>query len=226
MEPLNKSRAVATGCFSGWDARSEPKRMVDPLREARDKADRPKNPRPFGLQPNAASASPCSSGIVGLATTFVARLASIRIGPCSAAAWDLFRGSLASSVLLAGALPLLAACVSLTADPRALIYEPSGIKVQSLKCAAAIETARRRTNGSRGNANALDPDAIRIFMWNIHKEGDAGWQEDLTRFARSNDVLLLQEVTLLDSLQEILISRVCAGSWPVRLSTRTPTSAC
>jgi hypothetical protein len=36
-------------------------------------------------------------GIVGSATTFVARLASIRIGPCSAAAWDLFRGSSAQA---------------------------------------------------------------------------------------------------------------------------------
>ena len=95
--------------------------------------------------------------------------------------------------------------MSLTADPRALIFEHGGIKVQSLNCAAAIETARSSAKtGSVGDANALDPDAIRIFMWNIHKEGDAGWQDDLTRFAKSNDVLLLQEVTLLDSLQEIL----------------------
>ena len=102
--------------------------------------------------------------------------------------------------------------MSLTADPRALIFDPAGIKVQSLKCAAAIETARSsRTNGSLGNANALDPDAIRIFMWNIHKEEDAGWQDDLTRFAQSNDVLLLQEVTLLDSLQEIL--RIAGLRW-------------
>ena len=95
--------------------------------------------------------------------------------------------------------------MSLTADPRALIFDQGGIKVQSLNCAAAIETARSSAKtGSVGDANALDPDAIRIFMWNIHKEGDAGWQDDLTRFAKSNDVLLLQEVTLLDSLQEIL----------------------
>ena len=35
--------------------------MVEPLSEARDNADRPKSPRPFGLLPNAAPASPRSS---------------------------------------------------------------------------------------------------------------------------------------------------------------------
>jgi len=34
--------------------------MVDPLREAGDKADRPNSARPFGLLPNAAPASPSS----------------------------------------------------------------------------------------------------------------------------------------------------------------------
>jgi endonuclease/exonuclease/phosphatase (EEP) superfamily protein YafD len=107
--------------------------------------------------------------------------------------------------LLVATLPLLAACVSLTADPRALIYDPGGIKVQSLNCAAAIEAARTfRTNGSVDNASALDPEAIRILLWNIHKESDAGWQEDLTRFAKVNDTLLLQEVTLLRPLQDVL----------------------
>ena len=107
--------------------------------------------------------------------------------------------------LLFGALPLLAACVTLTVDPRALIYEPAGIRVQTLSCAAAAQAARSATTtGNRGSKDALDPDAIRILTWNIHKEGDAGWQRDLARFAESNDVLLLQEVTLIDSLQDLL----------------------
>ena len=53
-------------------------------------------------------------------------------------------------------------------------------------------------------ANALDPTAIRLVTWNIHKEADAGWQQDLTHFAQANDVVLLQETALLDSLREIL----------------------
>lgn len=93
--------------------------------------------------------------------------------------------------------------MSLTVDPRALIYEPAGIKVQTLQCLAATEAARSFIPNS-SNDNALDPDAIRILVWNIHKEADAGWQEDLTRLAKANDVLLLQEVTLLDPLQDVL----------------------
>ena len=55
-----------------------------------------------------------------------------------------------------------------------------------------------------GGADALDPEAIRILTWNIHKQDDAGWEDDLGRFAQTADVLLLQEATLQDSLQEIL----------------------
>lgn len=114
----------------------------------------------------------------------------------------------ASGSLLLAALPLFTACVTLTVDPRALIYEPTGIEVKSLNCAAAAQAARATAGtpeaSKRNEGNALDPDAIRLLTWNIHKEDDAGWQHDLARFAKSNDVLLLQEATLLDSLRDIL----------------------
>ena len=107
---------------------------------------------------------------------------------------------------------MLVACVSLTADPRALIYEPSGIKVQSLNCTPAAETALAfDASGNARDADALDPQAIRVLTWNIHKQEDAGWQEDLTRLAESNDVLLLQEVTLRDPVQEVL--RIAGLRW-------------
>ena len=51
---------------------------------------------------------------------------------------------------------------------------------------------------------ALDPARIRMLTWNIHKEDDAGWEADLARFAEANDILLLQEVTLIDPMTEIL----------------------
>ena len=122
---------------------------------------------------------------------------------------------------------LLAACVSLTADPRALIYEPSGIKRAIVELHAAAETALAfDAAGNARDADALDPQAIRVLTWNIHKQEDAGWQEDLTRLAKSNDVLLLQEVTLQDPVQEVLRSPGCAGSWPARSCTKTSTLAC
>jgi endonuclease/exonuclease/phosphatase (EEP) superfamily protein YafD len=110
--------------------------------------------------------------------------------------------------LLVGVLPLLTACVTLTADPRAVIYTPGGIQVQSLDCAAAARVALTLTVAPIGNlavaANALDPGAIHLLTWNIHKEDDAGWEQDLARFAMSSDVLLLQEATLQDSLRDVL----------------------
>ncbi len=45
-----------------------------------------------------------------------------------------------------------------------------------------------------------------MASWNIHKENDRGWDEELARLAHANDVVLLQEVSLQDSLQEILQS--------------------
>ena len=53
---------------------------------------------------------------------------------------------------------------------------------------------------------ALDPARIRVLTWNIHKQDDAGWPEDLARFAAANDIVLLQEVTLIDALQAVLRS--------------------
>jgi endonuclease/exonuclease/phosphatase (EEP) superfamily protein YafD len=112
----------------------------------------------------------------------------------------------AARLLAAAALPLLAACITLTADPRALTWQPTGIiPAQTLRCPAALQLARSaRPAAAVGAADALDPDAMRLVTWNIHKQGDAGWQDDLGRFAAAADVLLLQETTLEDSLQQIL----------------------
>lgn len=53
---------------------------------------------------------------------------------------------------------------------------------------------------------ALDPETIRIVTWNIHKQADAGWRADLRRFAGANDIVLLQEVVLRESLREAIES--------------------
>jgi endonuclease/exonuclease/phosphatase (EEP) superfamily protein YafD len=100
---------------------------------------------------------------------------------------------------------LLAACISITTDPRALVYEPAGIRVQTLQCAAAVQAAHafERDPTARPD-NAVAPDAIRLVSWNIHKEEDPGWEDDLARFARTHDVVLLQEVSLRDPVQAIL----------------------
>jgi hypothetical protein len=67
--------------------------MAGPIGEPRDKADRPKSPVPPGCGQNAALSFVALLGIVAQATTFVARLAFIRILPATQSAWGLFRGS-------------------------------------------------------------------------------------------------------------------------------------
>ena len=75
--------------------------MVDPLREACDKANRPKSPVPPLILHTEAQCGACFAvllGVVGSTTASDApnlpTEAFIRIGPCSATAWDLIRGSL------------------------------------------------------------------------------------------------------------------------------------
>jgi uncharacterized membrane protein len=74
--------------------------MAISLGKSSDKADRSESHRPLGLRQNAASAVVALLGFVVLATTFVARLASIRILPATQYTEDLIRGSLLSESIL------------------------------------------------------------------------------------------------------------------------------
>jgi len=107
------------------------------------------------------------------------------------------------SALLA-ALPLtLAACVTLTAEPRALLQQSDGsIQVQTLACSKAVTAAA--TQRDAASPTGLDADAVRIVTWNIHKQGDRGWQRDLQAFATGSDVLLLQEIVLDGALRRMI----------------------
>lgn len=98
--------------------------------------------------------------------------------------------------------PLLASCVTLTELPRALTYDESAVKVQSLRCA---DVARAMATPVASPAvSGLDPQRIRLFTWNLHKEGDEGWQQDLATFVANHDVVLLQEATLQPALRQVI----------------------
>ena len=100
---------------------------------------------------------------------------------------------------VAASLPLLASCFTLTVEPRALVLQPDGgIRALSLSCPPGARDLRL------ADAAGLDPRAIRLATWNIHKEGDAGWEEDLVALSGGNDVVLLQETTLTEALREVL----------------------
>jgi endonuclease/exonuclease/phosphatase (EEP) superfamily protein YafD len=105
------------------------------------------------------------------------------------------------AVALLPPVAALAACVALTAAPRAVIMDADrSVRVRSLPCSAATASLLPAAPA----AERLDPHAIRVVTWNIHKQADAGWRDDLARFARSTDLVLLQEATLDAALQEVL----------------------
>jgi endonuclease/exonuclease/phosphatase (EEP) superfamily protein YafD len=98
---------------------------------------------------------------------------------------------------------VVAGCVSITTQPRALLVRDDGsVRVQTLGCPHEIERmlAKTRTVAAEG----LDPAAIHLLSWNIHKQSDAGWQRDLQRFSLDADLLLLQESVLDPPLRDII----------------------
>jgi len=64
---------------------------------------------------------------------------------------------------LVGAVALLAGCVFLTTDPRAVIDEPEGLRIATLQCAHALAAAASAHATPRGSA-AVDPAAIRMLV--------------------------------------------------------------
>ena len=104
-------------------------------------------------------------------------------------------------LLATTAAALLAGCVTVTTEPRAvLLEENSRVRVQRLNCAEAKVLARADAQ----SPSALDPGRIRLVTWNIHKEGDPGWQEDLAHLAADADIVLLQELVLTPEIRRVI----------------------
>ena len=105
----------------------------------------------------------------------------------------------AVSVGVVAMLLALAACVTLTREPRGLVQDDDG----TLRVAAIACDAKAAPPVPAGGAG-LDPASIRLLTWNIHKQADAGWDRDLARLAAASDVVLLQEATLGAGLRPVL----------------------
>jgi endonuclease/exonuclease/phosphatase (EEP) superfamily protein YafD len=97
-------------------------------------------------------------------------------------------------VTVAAALAL-AGCVTIMPTPRAILRHAGAV---SLPCDVA------RPLAATFRTSALDPHAIRILTWNIHKQADAGWLRDLRRFAAQSDVVLLQEAVLDEPITQLI----------------------
>jgi endonuclease/exonuclease/phosphatase (EEP) superfamily protein YafD len=76
------------------------------------------------------------------------------------------------------------------------------VQVQTLSCPQAAGRARALQPDT--TVRGLDPHAIRMMSWNIHKQADPGWQRDLHRFGERNDLVLLQESVLDAPLRELI----------------------
>jgi endonuclease/exonuclease/phosphatase (EEP) superfamily protein YafD len=92
----------------------------------------------------------------------------------------------------------LASCVTITTLPRAIVHTPSGAVVRVLPCGDA-NTAIVPTH-----AVTLDPSAIRVVSWNIHKQADAGWRRDLVSLSKASDLVLLQEAVLDPPIRDLI----------------------
>lgn len=96
-------------------------------------------------------------------------------------------------------LLLLGACATVPADERMLAPTPDGAVAASAQpCAQPAQPA------TIGPDQALDPKRLRLVSWNLHKGEDDGWQADLDRFARSHDLVLLQEAMMTAPLRSVL----------------------
>src|SRR5690349_4128027 len=110
---------------------------------------------------------------------------------------------LARAAAALGAMALVAGCVSITAEPRALLERDDGsVVVQTLQCPNDAADILRMS--STPAATGVEPDAIRIASWNIHKQQDKGWQQDLGALTAGNDVVLLQEIVLDRALRDLI----------------------
>lgn len=97
----------------------------------------------------------------------------------------------------------VAGCVSVTTKPRALLLRDDGsVRVQTLSCPREIEGVLALH--AKTAQPALDPHAIHVLSWNIHKQSDAGWQRDLHRLGERNDLVLLQESVLDTALRDVI----------------------
>jgi len=105
--------------------------------------------------------------------------------------WRVPEARLLRGAATLGASLALAGCITLTQTPRAILRDGPTPVVRALPCASP-----RPLQASLAASAPLDPHAIRIVSWNIHKQADAGWLRDLKRLAMQSDVLLLQEAVL------------------------------
>ena len=92
----------------------------------------------------------------------------------------------------------LAGCVIVPERQHALVLEADGTVAQRQMICGD------RADGAAVASGALDPRAVRIASWNLHKQSDPGWEAELGRLAAASDVLLLQEAGVAPELRDTI----------------------
>ena len=93
----------------------------------------------------------------------------------------------------------VAGCVSLTADPRAIIAGPEGVEVRTLPCDAAIGV-RAQMVSARPPAPRSIPRASACSRGTSTRRTTRDGRRTSRASRRPNDIVLLQEVTLIDPM--------------------------
>jgi len=105
--------------------------------------------------------------------------------------------------------PILAAtagCISIPERSQIVGQRADGnMRVVSSVCAVDSDRTTGRSDLKQANnVNALDPGEISVLNWNIYKGNRAAWQDDLERLSARQDIVLLQEALLTDTLKHSL----------------------
>ena len=85
------------------------------------------------------------------------------------------------------------------------LCQASSHDIEAVKSLSYRKVAFRPDDGAADRpVKKLDPQAITLLNWNIYKGNEAGWQNDLSRFARDHNLMTIQEAHLDESLLSIL----------------------
>ena len=102
--------------------------------------------------------------------------------------------------LAAALIALICACATVPPVQQAFTNGTDGVVVGGpLPCPGGVTAV--------GTGQAVQPmpgPTVRVLSWNLHKNEDPGWDDDLARFAAASDLLLIQEASLTAALQRAL----------------------
>ena len=104
---------------------------------------------------------------------------------------------------VAAAALAVSACVIVPQQQRAFVsVAPDGFGERNAVCGDPAAVTAIDAGGQA--PPALDPAALRVVSWNLHKQQDDGWRDELSQLASRSDVLLLQEAGLTPELRDAL----------------------